>query len=76
MKWLKKWIEKRRWKLKLERMDFIWYFYGGSSWQLFPPSYYYTHSPEEVEAETTRILNELEAMVLGYKKKLEESEEG
>ena len=67
MKWLKKWIEKRRWKLKLERMDFIWYFYGGSSWQLFPPSYYYTHSPEEVEAE---------AMVLGYKKKLEESKEG
>ena len=51
MKWLKKWIEKRRWKLKLERMDFIWYFYGG-------------------------ILNELEAMVLGYKKKLEESKEG
>ncbi|CDB30648.1 MAG: hypothetical protein V8T29_02315 [Oscillospiraceae bacterium] len=76
MKWLKKWIEKRRWKLKLERMDFIWYFYGGSSWQLFPPSYYYTHSPEEVEAETARILNELEAMVLGYKKKLEESKEG
>ena len=53
MKWLKKWIEKRRWKLKLERMDFIWYFYGGSSWQLFPPSYYYTHSPEEVEAENS-----------------------
>ena len=43
---------------------------------IIPPSYYYTHSPEEVEAETARILNELEAMVLGYKKKLEESKEG
>lgn len=73
MKWFKKWIEKRRRKLELERMDFIWYFYGGSSWGLFPPSYYYTHPPEEIEAETNRILNELETMILGYKKKLEES---
>lgn len=37
MKSFKKWIEKKRWELKLKNMDFIWALYGGYSWQLFPP---------------------------------------
>ena len=35
MKSFKKWIEKKRWELKLKNMDFIWALYGGYSWQLF-----------------------------------------
>ncbi len=73
MKWFKKWIEKKRWELKLKNMDFIWRLYGGYGWQLFPPSFYYKHSPEEIQREEARVFQELDAMVLKYEKLVAES---
>ena len=70
MSWLKKQIEKRRWKAKLRQMDFVWRFRGGDGWQLFPPSYYYLYPLEELKKEEERILGELEAMIQNHQEKL------
>lgn len=34
---------------KLKKMDDWWYFMGGNCFELFPPSFYYTHSEEEIK---------------------------
>lgn len=47
MKWFKKWIEKKRWELKLKNMDFIWRLYGGYGWQLFPPLFITSIHPKK-----------------------------
>lgn len=41
-------------------MDFIWYFSGACSWDIFPPSYYYLYPREELEQERERFIKELE----------------
>lgn len=33
---------------KLKSMDALWDFYGGSCFELFPPSFYHKHSEEEI----------------------------
>ena len=35
--------------IKLKQMDAEWYNRGGSCWELFPPSFYYTHTEEEIK---------------------------
>lgn len=40
-------------KIKLWEMDRLWELMGGSCWGLFPPSFYYTHTEEEIERITT-----------------------
>ncbi len=35
--------------IKLLEMDLWFYFLGISGWALFPPSFYYTHTEEEIE---------------------------
>lgn len=59
---VKKWADKIRFRIKLRKMDEWWYHTGASSWQLFPPSFYYTHTEEEVERitrETKEYLHKL-----------------
>lgn len=34
---------------QLKKMDEWWYFMGGNCFELFPPSFYYTHSEEEIK---------------------------
>lgn len=34
---------------KLKKMDDWWYFMGGNCFGLFPPSFYYTHSEEDMK---------------------------
>lgn len=63
MKWLKQKIEQIRFQNKLRGMDFIWYFTGGYSWDIFPPSYYYLYPREELDRERERFIKELEALV-------------
>lgn len=55
-------IQKIIFRRKLRQMDKRWYYMGGNSWGLFPPSFYYTHTEEEVEriaAETAAEIQEL-----------------
>lgn len=58
-------IEFRR---KLRRMDDLWYMFGGSCFGLFPPSFYYTHTEEEIKRITEREIAELHAMIEEYEK--------
>ena len=56
---LGKLVRKIRFKLKLRRMDHEWYISGACGWQLFPPSFYYTHTPEEIERIRKEALDEI-----------------
>lgn len=59
VKW---WIDKILFRIELSDMDRLWHFSGASCWGLFPPSFYYTHTEEEIEriiAETDAELQEL-----------------
>lgn len=46
---IKKQIDKIKFRIKLKHMDEVWYYTGGSCWGLFPPSFYYTHTEEEIK---------------------------
>ena len=41
---------------RLKKMDDWWYFMGGNCFGLFPPSFYYTHSEEEIRLIKDEIL--------------------
>ena len=47
---LKKMREERKYKRELERIDNIY----GRGWTLFPPSFYLTHTKEEIEEATQK----------------------
>ncbi len=63
MKCIHKWINKLKFKMKLRKMDKIHYLCGGGCFSLFPPSFYYTHTPEEVEKITEECLAKLQKML-------------
>ena len=69
MGFLKKWIKKIWYRHKLRRMDRQWHMQGGASYQLFPPSFYYTHSEEEIKEITERELAYLRKMVAEYEER-------
>lgn len=50
-------------KMKLREMDRRWYYMGGSCYGLFPPSFYYTHSEDEIRKYTDEIIVELEKLL-------------
>ena len=56
-------IEKVKFRIKLKRMDDWWYYRGGGCFELFPPSFYYTHTEEEVRRITDETLESLRSMV-------------
>ena len=53
-----KWHEKIYWRIKLWRMDHPFIDYE-NHWRILPPSYEYTHSPEQCEEEKQRIVAEV-----------------
>ena len=59
----KKLIQKVLFKIKLRKMDYRWELMGGRCWELFPPSFYYTHTEEEIEKITNEAIEELEKMI-------------
>lgn len=65
----KKLFKKIRFRLKLIRLDSLWYASGGSSYMLFPPSFYYTHNEKEITELTEQELDTLREILLEYKKK-------
>jgi hypothetical protein len=44
-------------------MDMQWSLHGGNCFELFPPSFYYTHTQEEIDRITEEKLAELTQMV-------------
>lgn len=69
MGFLKKWIKKIWFWHKLRRMDRRWRMQGGASYEIFPPSFYYIHSLEEIQEITDRE-------IAGLRKLIKEYEEG
>ncbi|MBR1855010.1 MAG: hypothetical protein IJ794_18030 [Lachnospiraceae bacterium] len=59
-------LKKIRFRIKLMRLDSKWHYYGGSSYELFPPSFYYTHSREEIQRITEEELAALRQMIKEY----------
>lgn len=62
IKALKKAIKTILFKIKLYEMDKWWRITGKSGWSLFPPSFYHTHTEEEIEriqAETIERIKKL-----------------
>ena len=49
IKWIGKIVKKVVFEIKMQEMDFFASFMGMDSWMLFPPSYYYRFSSEELE---------------------------
>lgn len=66
----KKIIERIKFKVKLKKLDNRWYDMGGDSYGLFPPSFYYTHTKEEIERMRDEKIKELKAFL----EKLDERE--
>ncbi|MBQ8233426.1 MAG: hypothetical protein IJZ34_16085 [Lachnospiraceae bacterium] len=66
---MRKWIQKLRYKAKLRQMDDMWRWMGGSCWGLFPPSFYLTHTQEEIQRRKKAELDKLKAMLEEYKEK-------
>lgn len=60
---IKKFVRWWKWKRELKRMDFWWSFYGMSSWSFFPPSFYYTHTEEEIHFETKKLCVSLNKLI-------------
>ena len=60
---LKNIIHKIMFRIKLEQMDDWWYYTGGICWGLFPPSFYYTHTEEEVERITKETKTRIQALI-------------
>jgi hypothetical protein len=43
-------LKKIRFRMKLSDMDHQWYFTFGNCFGLFPPSFYYSHTQEEIDS--------------------------
>ena len=50
-------------KMKLMEMDKQWYLMGGICFGLFPPSFFHTHSEEEIKRCTDEIIMEIEKLL-------------
>lgn len=56
-------MKKIMFRRKLRQMDRLWYYTGAVNWELFPPSFYYTHTQEEVERIVAETLEEIEELI-------------
>lgn len=66
---LKGFFHKIWFHIKLKEMDNMWYLMGGSCFGLFPPSFYYTHTEEEIKQITEETLGDLYDMIEEYEAK-------
>lgn len=60
---VKAWIDKIIFRIKLSEMDSLWYYSGASGWELFPPSFYYTHTEEEIVRITAETKARIQALI-------------
>jgi len=50
-------------KIWLKYMDNLWYYTGKNEWELFPPSFYYTHTEEEIERITKDAIKRIQKLI-------------
>jgi hypothetical protein len=60
---LKKIHHKIMFKIELREMDNWWEYLGCNCWQLFPPSFYYTHTEKEIEQITEETIESYKKML-------------
>lgn len=63
---VKRLIEKIIFRVKLWRMDDYWRMTGGGCFGDYPPSFYYTHTPEEARRIRQEEIAQLKAMLEEY----------
>ena len=63
VKFVRNIISKLRMKIKLERMDAFWRYMGQQCFGGYPPSFYYTHTKEEIERITKEDNEELRKLI-------------
>ena len=56
-------------RIRLRHIDSEWYYWNDTGFSLFPPSFYYTHSEDEIERTTEETLAELRTMLSEYDEK-------
>ncbi len=64
---MKKIKHKVMFKIKLWELDSMWEYMGGSCWGLFSPSFYYTHTEEEIERISKQMIESCEKMIDEYR---------
>lgn len=60
-------FQKILFRFKLMSMDHRWRMIGGNCFALFPPSFYYTHTSEEIERLTREEITELNKLLEEYR---------
>lgn len=70
---IKEICKKIKFYVKLKRMDERWYMLNGGCFGLFPPSFYYTHTEDEIKRITAAEIAKLKAILEEYKKKTEKN---
>ena len=56
-----------KFKAQMRRLDKMWYFLGGNCFGIFPPSFYYTHTEQEIEQQKKETIEKLKAILNAYK---------
>lgn len=65
----KKALHQIRFRMELKRMDDMWNFMGGYCFGEFPPSFYYTHTEEEIKRITAEKMETIQKMIEQFKLK-------
>jgi hypothetical protein len=71
---IKEFIKRKKQEEELRSMDMAWYLTGQSSWSLFPPSFYATHTKEEITKAAEEELKLIEAIIDNFSDGNSESE--
>lgn len=56
-------VQKILFQIKLLKMDGWWHYTGAGSWELFPPSFYRTHTKEEIERITAETVERIQKLI-------------
>ena len=59
-------IYKIYFRIRLRHIDSEWYYWNETGFSLFPPSFYYTHTEEEIKRITEETITELKKMAADY----------
>lgn len=67
--YMRRLFRKIMFRLKLMDMDYQWRMLNGSCFSLFPPSFYFLHTQEEIERITREEIAELKRILQEYQER-------